>query len=186
MFATGSVTLVVVTLLPELQIVTAETLASSVRLKDSVTVPFTRTLSPAPTGKLVSKTKIPSDVDGSASASASSSCTKKPPNWPASLVVADHNALYFHIRRSIQWTGCTATLDGVNKSSRVAANQYHRSGKAEDKVCCHLVRRIIGILVTHLARQDCHGDSFVIRKIDGGIKGEGRWAAAHGSSMGAT
>ena len=53
----------------------------SVRPLNSDTSPSTRTRSPIATltaGELPSKTKMPSDVSGSASASASSSWTKKP------------------------------------------------------------------------------------------------------------
>jgi hypothetical protein len=44
-------------------------------LGSSATVPVTRTVSPALTGKLVLATKMPSEVAGSASASAASSWT---------------------------------------------------------------------------------------------------------------
>src|SRR5687768_10699259 len=54
-------------------------LATCVRLKNSVAVPVTVTASPTVTaGKPPTKTKMPSEVFGSASTVASGSCMKKP------------------------------------------------------------------------------------------------------------
>ncbi len=72
--------------LPELRTETLGTVdaVSCVMLKNSLDAPVTRTLSPTltGTGQLVQKTKMPSDVAGSASTSASSSWIKKPRSCP--------------------------------------------------------------------------------------------------------
>ena len=66
----------------------------SVMLLNSETVPVTCTRCPSATGvgQALQKMKMPSEVAGSASASASSSCRKKPESGVVALEVADDDA----------------------------------------------------------------------------------------------